>query len=96
MRLNKIQLMVDISFITKQRSAKWWRGKEMVPHLRQLGHDDPSTKKIKDVLTEMVNLQYLEKIRVKKQWTLYAYRYRRSFESNHSTVIQRTQEDVLR
>jgi hypothetical protein len=95
MQLNKIQLMVDISFITKQRSAKWWRGKELVPHLRQLGHDDPSTKKIKDVLTEMVNLQYLEKIRVKKQWTLYAYRFKREFTSNHGTVVQRTQEDVL-
>jgi len=99
MRLNKQQLKVDILFIMSTRSSKYWRGKELCQYLSQLGHEQPTPKKIKDVLTEMVHLQALERVRVKPQWTLYSYKltgkytYETILPHANGAVIKRSAED---
>lgn len=66
--------MVDVLFIMSTRSSKYWMSSELCPYLRQLGHIDPTPKKIKHIMMEMVTLGYLETIRVKPQWSKYAYK----------------------
>jgi hypothetical protein len=101
MRLNKPQLKVDILFIMSTRSSKYWRGKELCPYLAQLGHDDPTPKKIKDTLVELFNIGAIERVRVKPQWALFAYKL--TGKVTHDTIvfhggavpIRRTVEDNI-
>lgn len=102
MRLNKQQLKLDILFIMSTRSAKWWRGKELCPYLSQLGHDQPTPKKIKDVLTDFVENKVLERTKVKPQWHLYAYKMTGRYDHNTlplhggaSGLIHRTAGDNI-
>ncbi len=91
------QVKTDITFIMGTRSSKWWRGKELCQYLHQLGHEGCTPKSLKWVLTQLVESGYLEKARVKPQWSLYTYRLRKHYLTTHGShcVVERSEKDIL-